>query len=108
MAIHLIGREKNVVSEPLNRWWRIGFNVTLKISVKLKGLAYAFPNDFDGGRKLYFDIHVASCADADDISGDTVISTAMLLLNGRKLQNVALEDGSARKNHFVIEQLRII
>lgn len=104
MAIHLIGREKYVVSEPLNRWRRISFNVTLKISVELKGLAYAFPNDFDGGRKLYFDVDVAPSADADDISGDAVISTAMLLLNGRKLQNVALEDGSARKNRFGVEQ----
>ena len=89
MFTYLIGRQKDVVSVPLDGRRRVGLDVALEIGVELEGLADSLPNDFDGGRELDFDVNVTTSADADDVGGDAVVCAAMVFVDKGKVQHVS-------------------
>ena len=57
----------------------------------------SFTNDFDGRREFDFDVDVTTGTDADNVSGDAVVRSTMVLVDKWKVQNVALVDRSVEK-----------
>ena len=71
--------------------------MALQIGVKLQSLTDSFANDFYRGCKFDFDVDVTTGTDADNICGDAVVGSTMILVNAGKVQYVSLVDRSIEK-----------